>query len=909
MPYPNTDYLRVGLSPRWVFAVLSAPTTIYLTGATVAETFTAIAGDSAGFTVTSSISSVSEIVQQCDWFSGLQAASGFEVQLQDVAAEYSDLINSDPQSFIGKEVVLYIYFAQNTPASLTANYEVWRGFVDDFSFDESSLKVSCRDSSLSAIENKKIPSMTRLIEEGTYVPSEVVGKIYPIIYGEVNRSPIIMTKDRRDKIIHIGICTAYTAATKVVDVTWISATFPTINSLANTYLKVVYGTDKSADLTGDPNDDSLIGAIKKIVSNTNSTGVGVGTLTLDTEFPEEMRDWINSDQGVVFEILDADMEYSAWRILSTDNFAYEGFQAENSVDSPAFLFDTESKDFLQLDSTQYQKTTSSVGGHTLHIIDFDVSYLIGRDQLNLIVDYIELDKIFATNGSHSIQQFDAGVYTGHEYANEDNSIDDDLTSKATLNTGGITNQFNFSSIYKEIHWDLLYLYKYLQQTNREQLKFSKVYLTIKLDWNFDAVSGACIWSLELRALSYDRLSNEAGNTPPTAAHILQHKFILSKSLGSGASDSGSIYALPAYVDSVDGDDDTYRDIRLEFESVTQAVQLANKHAALILRGGGTSGSRTHIDIIDIYSVGITFERQIALADAKEFYGNIKGRKDFASDALISAGTYQEHPFFCVAHALIAENGFTTSELNFDFSDSVKFAFTMLDQMDTTTFLENAATQTGSKILVDKSGIWTNDKYDSTKTFKVSGTNTPADLDIFDQKGSWNTGTGKFTIHPILDINDIKLTPTNDCYSNFVVQYNYNHGSNKFDSMLYMYSDGTTNLVNGDLENHTVADLQALIAASPADSDATIKLELDFVRDQVTAGTVVERYITRLHKRWWSFTFKTWWSAFEYDIGDIVNVRHDMLTKLFPGTVTTKRWEIVEKTLLTGGGVDLTVVEN
>jgi len=452
----------------------------------------------------------------------------------------------------------------------------------------------------------------------------------------------------------------------------------------------------------------------------------------------------------------------------------------------------------------------------------------------LIVDYVELDKVFKTDGSHSIQQFDAGSYIGHEYANEDYSIDEDLTTKTVLNTGGITNQFNFSSQYKEIHWDMMHLYKYLQQTNREQLNFSKAYLTIKLDWDFTATSGLCIWSLELRFLSYDPTASEATNTPPQAAYTLQHKFILSKALAIGTNASGTINALPEFIDSVDGDDDIYRDNRMELEGITDPKSLVNKHAALILRGGGSSASRTHTDIVNISSVGLVFERQVALVDAKEFFGYMQGRKDFASDALISAGTYQEHPFFCVAHALIAENGFTATDLNFDFTDSTKFAFTLSEQVETSTFLENAAKQTGSKLIVNKSGIWSNIKYDSTKTFRVSGTNTPNDLDIFDQTGAWNTGTGKFTMHPILSIDDIKLTPTNDCYSNFVVQYNWNYASQKYDGMVYIYSDGTTNLVDGDLENHVVTDLQTLISNSPADSGATVKLELDMVRDRVTA---------------------------------------------------------------------------
>jgi len=739
----------------------------------------------------------------------------------------------------------------------------------------------------------------------------VVGKVFPIVYGEVNRSPVIMTKDRRDKVIHIGICTAYTAATKTIDVTWLSSTYPTLNSLANKYLKIIYGTDKHSTLTDEDNDNSLVGVIKKITSNsTVSHGTNTGTLVVDTDFPEEMRDWVNSPNGCVFEILDADIEYSAWRILAGDNFAVGGFQTEAGVAEPTFIFDDGLKKFLQLDSTQYEKTISSVGGHTLHIIDFNVSYLIGRDKLNLILDYVELDRVINTAGAApSIQQFDAGIYVGHEYTNENYSINNDLTTKSTLNTGGITNRLNvydFNAHYKEIHWDLMQLYKYLQTTNREQLDFSKAYLTIKLAWDLAAVSGPCLWSLELRFLSYDETASEGSNTPPQAAHILQKRFILGKFLTGATSDDGTIYALPAFIDAIDGDDDVYRDNRVELEGITDPKGLINKHAALILRGGGTTGDRTHIDIIDIYSVGVVFERQISLADAKEFYGNIKGRKDFASDALISAGTYQDHPFFCVAHALIAENGFTTTELNFSFADSTKFAFTLIDQMDTIDFLETVAKQTASKIIVNKAGVWSNVKYDSTKTFKVSRTNTPNDLDIFDQTGAWSTGTGKFTKHPILNINDIKLTPTNDCYSNFIVNYNYNYGANKFDSMLYIYSDGTTNLVDGDLENHAVTDLQTLIAASPADA---LKLELDFVRDQVTAGTILERYLERLYKRWWTFTFRTWWSAFEYDIGDIINVRHSMLAKLFSATYTTKRWEIVEKTLRSGGGVDITVVEN
>lgn len=921
--YPNTDFRRLGVRPRFVFVVEDSGSLLIVSGQ-VEQAFTDIAGISYSDTTPATLGELPDIEFDCHWLAGFQSVSGFEVQLIDKDNIYSSL--SNPLDLIGLPVYLYIYFEGTVPASLDTDYLLWTGFVDDFSFNNNNLLLSCVDKSLKGIENRKIPGIQHLInaEDNSYVPDSSVGKCYPVVYGEVTRSPILMTKDRTDTVIHIGICTGYNATTKTINVTWLSAPFPTLNSLANKYLKVIYGTDKSDDYVGD-GDQSLEDVVRVIVSNTLPDAQGVGSLVIDENFTYEARVWGSSDYGIIFEVLEAEVEYSAWKILSGDNFEYEGFQEENGVDEPVFIYDGDGKKFLQLDPLQYVKTTDTLGSDTIHILDFNVSYLIGRDrnQLSLIIDYIELYNIFNTLGNHSIQQFDAGNYIGHEYSPEANINDGDLTTSAQMDTTAITNAWDINNHYKEVHLDMMNVYKYLYESNKDQLSFSRAFVTLKLDYDFYAINGTCGISLLVRLEQYDYTSNEVGNQPPSGAHILETKHLLfgtHAAAGSGSpAISGSINAIPVFIDSVSGDDDAYRENRMEVINITEAKDLLNKHIALVLYAGGygIGGSAQHREIIDLYSLGVVLEREISLSDQKVFYGNIKGRQDFASDELISASTFEDDAFFVIAHVLISFCGFDVSLFDAGWelkstadSSRLRFGFTVVEPIMITSFLEQVARETCEKIVLDRDGLWSHISYNAVQTFKHSGTSTPDGYDIFHYVGTWGLvlTDAFFENHALLDFQNIRLSDVDDCYSNFVIRYNKNYASNEYESTVYIHSDGTTNLENANLDGTTVSALQTLISNSPANSDELFELDLDFVRDVGTASKVLQRYIQRYYKRWYIVEFTAWWSSLTHKIGDIINVQHPMLENLFAG-YATKKWEITKKQIqVQGGGIYFEAVE-
>ena len=949
--YPNNDYKRLGLSPRWVFVVWTAidpplygqAFEIYMSAGSQNGSFKVKHPDNDYFlgpyAIGSKIITLDSIEFECDWLKGMQSVSGFSIQLSDVSKEFSS--KASLTSTIGKEAILYLYFVENIPETLNEDYIVWKGFVDQISFDNSTLKLNCVDNSLSQLDNKTLPNKSKIIVQNgeETVPEDIVSKFKPVVYGEVDYSPCLMTLNSQ-KETYLGVIDNLNYVRDVngniklapsLGVKWMSATRPSTGELAGKYIKIVAGNDSTASLTPDEEDQSMVGIIKRVLHNTGSPNEGdMDLLTLDSWYKRpDPRLMKTSQYGVMIEVLEADMQYTCFEESDTDDFDNLGFQIDpvNDVASALYIWDDASRSFLQLDSTQYYyatKTESPFVQYT-NIITFHPNYLVGRDKVNLVLGWIRPK--LPWNPNTGIRAIRVNSVGGHgAWTSLDNAIDGSMTSYANWT---IDKEVRYGEEWALALFDIMDTFEYLKTTGKEYNGFDKVCLAMKFSYHFQdkmiiagLKSGGFTIAVGAHPYHPDIFTNPAYYPAADTKFVV---FDYWNSVYYTYIESGNIFtminSMPLSVDS-SGNDDKYRELKVSLIEAGNAESFLNYMLGITVKTGlrlTVSGAAQTVQAqIHLFDLRLVFERSIDLADKKILYGYLKGRKDFktAGSQLISVNTFQDDAFFVLPHLLISENSLS-KELFDDAvawpmkatSDSsrLRFDFCLTEDIKTTEFLEKVAEQTCEKIVVDKDGNWKHTKFNIAKTFKISGTSTPANFDIFDYVGEHSGSPDVFTKHGLLGLGDILLTDVGDCYNNFVIKYKINYATKEYEKMVYMYQDGTNNITASYLDGTTIGNLQSLIAASPALNETKFELEMDLVRDDATATKVLQRYIEAYYKRRWTIRFKAWWSAVTHDVGDVINVRHPTINTMF-ADYATKKWEIFYKNINMSGGIDFDVVE-
>jgi hypothetical protein len=949
--YPNDDYKKLGLSPRWVFTVwneLDPPLggvlyDLYMSGSSQSGSFEIRHPKNpinlGPYYISSKIIRLDSIEFECGWLKGMQSVSGFNIQLSDTAKEYSS--RPSLSSIIGKEVILYLYFAENIPAILSEDYIVWKGFIDQVSFDNSTIKLNCVDNSLSQLDNKTLPNKSKMIVQNgeETVPEDIVGKFKPVVYGEVDYSPCLMSLNSQketflgvvDDLSYVRDGNGNVKAAPGLGVKWMSPTRPNTGELAGKYIKIVAGNDSTASLTPDEDDQSMAGIIKRVLYNSGAANEGdLDLLTLDSWYKRpDPRLMKTSQYGVMIEVLEADMQYTCFEESDTDDFDNLGFQIDpvNNVASPLYIWDDGSKSFLQLDSTQYYyatKTQSPFVQYT-NIITFHPNYLIGRDKVNLVLGWVRPKLAF--NPNTGIREIKVNSVGGHgAWSSLDHAIDGSMTSYANWT---IDKEVRYNEEWALALYDMADVFEFLKTTGKEYNNFDKVCLAMKFSYKFKdkmTIAGLKSGGFSIAVGAHPYHPNIYSN--PAYYPAADTKFVVFdywNSVYYTFIQSGNIFtiinSLPLSVDS-SGSDDKYRELKATLIEGGNAESFLNYMLGITVKAGlrsTTSGAAQTVQAqIHLFDLRFIFERSIDLADKKILYGYIKGRKDFktAGSQLISVNTFQDDAFFVLPHLLISEN--SLSKTLFDdatawpmkaTSDSsrLRFNFCLTEDIKTTEFLEKVAEQTCEKIVVDKDGNWRHSKFNTSKTFKVSGTNTPANFDIFDYVGEYSGEPATFTKHGLLQLGDILLTDIGDCYNNFILKYKINYATKEYERMVYMYQDGTNNITESYLDGTTVGNLQSLIAASPALNETKFELEMDLVRDDITATRVLQRYIEAYYKRRWTIRFKAWWSAITHNVGDVINIRHPTINTMF-ADYATKKWEIYYKNINMSGGIEFDVVE-
>jgi len=246
------------------------------------------------------------------------------------------------------------------------------------------------------------------------------------------------------------------------------------------------------------------------------------------------------------------------------------------------------------------------------------------------------------------------------------------------------------------------------------------------------------------------------------------------------------------------------------------------------------------------------------------------------------------------------------------------AFQLTEQQEVNNILDGIGEQCRTIIYRDEENKLTAKAWDTTDFFPHSGTNTPGDLDIFQESCSPaadGTGNEIMTRNPIMDFTLEQINPA-DVKNSFVLNYKKNYATSGYEGTITMDNgDGTvgsvgTSLIAGDeayMENsQTIIGLETLCAGSYTNCDSTtqtLKIDADYIRDRATAVKLFQHLIeTRAPIRHVATIRTRENPALWVENGDMINIRHRRIYEYcgIP-TAQKKKWLVYRNDHSLGDG--------
>jgi len=275
------------------------------------------------------------------------------------------------------------------------------------------------------------------------------------------------------------------------------------------------------------------------------------------------------------------------------------------------------------------------------------------------------------------------------------------------------------------------------------------------------------------------------------------------------------------------------------------------------------------------------------------YVDVKGAKDDASGTITgSADALLENPADILEGILrwrlnwTANTHFRTS--SFDTARAAlsgwKFAFSMNEQTNLIDFLDRYASESKSRIFWDYQDMLVMVVFDSTAGFPMSGTDTPADGDIYTYDP--DISGGAYSQNPILDDYFwFGKTPLADVRNEFYFHYRKNPATGQYDKLLFCTAS------DNNLASPGTYQTQCANSQSNNKVKARLTMECDFIRDDTTAENLLKYYADRLLERKYLVKFRTWYNACGLEPGDFINIRHPLIENVVSG-MDTKKWEVI-----------------
>lgn len=294
----------------------------------------------------------------------------------------------------------------------------------------------------------------------------------------------------------------------------------------------------------------------------------------------------------------------------------------------------------------------------------------------------------------------------------------------------------------------------------------------------------------------------------------------------------------------------------------------------------------------------------------EFYSHGFGKPDDASGTITgTAYGLIENPSHVIESIARDEMSLATAEIDTTALDTMateltawKIAFQVLDRLKARDdLLHNLAKQSRSKLIWDEYNRLTGKAFDSTGYFSVSGTDKPADMDIFDTNGG-TPANGSFTRNPICGNLTLSRVSIDEVYNDFVLKYRKNYATGEYQEVLTMtnglgvIADSDTNMTEAYLENsQTLTALKQLCVDSynQFKTTNTLEFQVSYIRDAATANKLLQYLIERMTARRYIANFTTRTTAIAHELGDFINIRDSRINDLFGETTAElKKWEII-----------------
>jgi hypothetical protein len=239
-------------------------------------------------------------------------------------------------------------------------------------------------------------------------------------------------------------------------------------------------------------------------------------------------------------------------------------------------------------------------------------------------------------------------------------------------------------------------------------------------------------------------------------------------------------------------------------------------------------------------------------------------------------------------------------------------------------VDKLARQCNAVVFGDNAGKLKMKVFDATNSFAVSGTDVPADLDIFEYEGS--PSSGSLTRHPLYSFNLDRIT-MDETYNSFILKYAQNYATNDYNAVLTIdnglgvSASVSTNITAANLTTSSplfataalaLTELKDLTSACYNDINTTNTLEFEAwaIRDEATATKLLQRLVQWHARRRFKLTLTTGLNAIAFELGDFINVRTDDIEDQF-GTafMECKKWKITKiSTDLVGCKIGIEAVE-
>ena len=326
----------------------------------------------------------------------------------------------------------------------------------------------------------------------------------------------------------------------------------------------------------------------------------------------------------------------------------------------------------------------------------------------------------------------------------------------------------------------------------------------------------------------------------------------------------------------------------------------------------------------------------------EVYMRCSGVADDASGTYTGIPTTLpliENPSDVIRWFAMVKGGYTAGEIDSSFTTARadlsgwEFAFQWNDDAG----IENLFNFEGQKGIVDElaaqcnSIVWENHEgklkmrvFDPTDAFPVSGTDVPADLDMFEYEGS--PSSGSLTRHPIFSFNLSRMT-VDETYNDFVLKYKQNYATNGYDSVLTIDNGlGVSGSVSHNITSSNLrltspwfntaakalTELKDLTSSCYTDINTTNTLvhEAWAIRDAATATKLLQKLVEWHARRRFKITLTTGLNALRYELGDFINVRTDDIEDQFgTASMNCKKWKITKLTTdLSACKIELEAIE-